>query len=1694
MHNLTRRLLSILLTFVMLLGIMPTAFAATGDIPYEGDESGAITVTAKDAITGNPLNDVTFLLEDVTGGRYKAYDQKTTQASGVVTWTGLSSGTYRVTQVRVPDGYILETNYESIYLQTSTASPTNYPVTFTNFAESGLYIYRFDPNPDTNFKPLAGATFEVRDVNDKVVATGTTDETGYFVVPHLPVGQYTVVETVAPTGYNRTPSKRTVNIVSGGNDPYVVDFSGDELSSITVINLDSDSREPIAGSEWMLYDNTGKLVQGPRTSNENGMVYFPGLEPGTYMIRQRAVVDGYIQELQSSTVKIEYENQKVIETLYNTALGNVTVSVTDSDTNKPLPGCSVTLYTESPSQLVAGPKTTNSAGLAIFDGIPDGNYYVTVVAPDGYVISSSSYHLTVHGGSHEQVPLVGTRNGGIVIKSVDAANPSVGLPGTQFVVRNALTGNVVDTYTTGIDGTVTIPNLNSGYYTVEETQAPAGYIKDTIIHTPYVSPGKTVEVTFSNRTTPFITVRTLISGTNTPIPNCTVSLYSNETGSIVRTATTDANGLFTFTDLNPGNYTAKFEYAPDGYTIVTASQNVNVTTTKGGLATLFADSNSSIIVTLYDGTTREGLSNAIFQVRDALGNLVETITTGADGTAVTGKLAPGRYTVSEFFAPNGYAPETVTQHVQVVNNESSKLNFVNYHKTAIVVYAYDMGGNPIPNVSYIIRNGRTGKEVSTILTDAAGVAVSEALDPDVYTVIENIVPDGYVLYNPIQARTVVNTNEATTLRFVHVAQSAIKMETVDDKTGEGIPGAVYQVMEANGDFQANFVTDENGDAYTQQLPAGTYYVKQIVAPDGYLLNTTTQTIRVTKDELNLAKFSNTQMSRIVIQNTIQGSDFGLAGCSFTVEDSTGKQVFHATTDKSGLLTTGDLAPGRYTVKEIQVADGYTAVQVTRTVDVTSNLATTVKFENIPKTCIIIHLTDEADPSKGLSGVTFQVRSIDGKFVTEVVTDAAGKAITEALTPGKYEVNQFTAAPGYNKVTTYQWANVTAGQNALVEFTNAKISGLTIQALVEGTHKGLSGAVFEIYHENGKLVKTVTSDATGIINIGDLAPDIYLIKEITVPDGYTARTTSQKVTVTTDDPTTATFYHTTESGLTVNLTDAESGAFLKGGVFRVYQANGDYVGEYTTNASGQFVVPSLAAGKYTVEMITAPDGYVIDTTPHYVTIKDDQNVVLDVAISAVRGLRIINTCKQDNEPIGGSVFKICKYDGTLVGNYTTNSAGLINVTLEPGTYTVYQTYVDNGYVKNNETWNITIKAGVNSTLEVQNVKESGIVVHMVDASTGKGIYNVLVEIKDYRNNYVGQFRSDNSGNIYLTDVLDAGRYTINILSVPSGYVKDTVPKTIVVKTGETTELTWRLSGEQGQVTIVTYSADDNVMMNIRKNTKLSGAIYTITDASGNQIASIQGDLNGNAYTGALAVGTYYIQQVTAPSGYQLNSTRFMVNVSSKNDDIRVEVWNNSANYSMTVEAHGQATAMAGAQVKYWFTNVRNDSTSPMNNFYLNIKVPTDVMRAGLFYTGTYNHSCTYSVQYKTNLNDYRTLASGLNSKSNYSYDLSTQSLGLGANEWVTDVRLVFPTVIAGFHESMAPTLYTYVLSTVRGGSQATVRCEVGGQVGSSSAVINGINYAGQNVGSWSTGAGQFTTMVYGYYYQNYLPSTLPKTGY
>ena len=2048
-----KRWVSLLLVLVMSLGMIQVPAMALGGEPgYESPKNNWIIAHAQDATTLNPLPGVQLQLEDITAGRYENLGTQVVQNADGVIWKNLAAGTYRLTQVGTPDSHVVNNHSEIIVLKESaTGEHVTAPV-FKSMVRGSILIMRISSKDGTPVQ-VGGGTYTVfnsRQGSETSVWTGSLGSDGTKLVPSLPEGEYIVRETTPPAGHSSLTQAIHVNVRGGGN-PVLAVFTDAPWATASCLLLDSVTGAPIQGARFCVTRADGTIVEGSENvTNAAGAYVCPvRLEAGTYIIKQLgSAVSGYQDDFVHQTFTLISNGEGWSGTFYNTPLGSWTVTVYDSITGQPLPGCKVTLRDDK-NQIVTGttnPVMTNESGVAKFTGLKDGHYTATIEGPDGHVMDTVSVNVNISGGSNESINITGTEKGSILIRCTDEqGNP---LAAATFRISR-MNGDYIGEVTTGADGTVTKGNLESGQYLIEQVSVPDGYVRITQTMTTTVSPGKIAEVQFINRVKPFITVETMVKGTRIPIEGSVVTLL-NSKGQEIRRGSTDRNGQVQFLDLEPDTYTVKYTAAPEGYTIEVASQTVVVERYKSGYALLTATKHSAIVIEKKDAQTGEALSGATFQVRNEQGVPVGLITTDKTGFASTEVLTPGVYTIREMYAPNKYVPTTEIRTVTVENNKARNEVFTNTKFSGIVIYAYDKLGNPLANVPYIVyqidKQG-VSTEVAHVTTNNSGIATTQELAPGRYMITETTIPENYTLVNPTESHIELFAGETNYVRFVHVLKSSILIQTADKTNGQFIPGAQYQITNSDSSFTANYTADENGEVMTELLEQGTYYVKQIVAPEGYLLNTTTQTIQVLRNQVNQAKFFNTPISRIEIQSVVAGSNFGLEECSYTVEDSTGKEVFHGTTDATGLLKTGSLEPGNYTVKEIACKDGYEIVQSSRTVQVTTGIPTSVKFEHIAYTSIIISLTDFEDSTKGLENSKFIIETLGGEYVTDVVTDKAGRAETEILPAGTYIVRQETAPEGYQLETTYQWINLTSNSCARLEFTNKAISGLIIESFMMNSHTPVPGTQFEISHENGKVVKTVTVDSTGVVQVTDLEPDVYVIKEVFTPAGYTANTLTQKVTVTFGASTTATFYHTgksalvirltdaisaeplaggifrvtnargdvimndaltdkdgqitipimeagkytvnqikapegysidanpvtvevrdeqtayanvtnhknqgltievvdtegnhldgakfdiyndkniivetvsvdktgiafidnlkagtytvkettvphgwtsrtlsqnvtigkdgnatlkfvhtnktalviklidaqdktpiaggqfelrdakgnivianlitdvsgvitvptldagrytlvqiktaegysidknvytidvrddeiceitvtnhknkgltiqvlddannhiggaefeirdanntvvgtyvvdgtgmlfvenltagkytvkeiktpegwtartltqdvtisanvdadlkfyhtQKSNLTVNLKDATSGKVLPGAVYRITAANGDFVGEYTTGSNGQFVVGSLTAGTYTVTMTKAPDGYEIDNTPHQVVVKDNKTIVLDLTLKFVSNFRIVNTVKQTGAPLGGSVFKIETYDGTPVGKYTTNDAGLINVDLKAGTYSVWQESVTKGVVKNEKVFDVVIKAGQNYTLEVENEIESRITVKFVDATSGKAIMGVKIEIKEKATlNYLGQFTSDDLGEIILTDVLSAGKYQLTMLSCPDGYDKDITPKTVEVKTGETTEIIWKLSGHMGQIQINTWAGESSAMMQVAQNTKIPGAVYQIKNVQGVVVATVTGDANGVAYSGALPLGTYSIQMVQAPTGWQLNPAVANATISTSSDNKVIDVYLGSVRYNMTVRVTGQMTGWAGQMMKYAFIECGNNSNVPMGSFVLSVKIPTDAMRAVTFFTGSWNGPVAYgNLEYKTNQNTWRTLAQGVSSKSNISYDLSTQSLGLNTNEYVTDVRITFNNVIAGFKASMAPTLYTQVLSGIRTGYQATVRAEVMGQLSYAGVVNGNENLAG---GTWCAGQSQFTSYIYGYSTQ--YPNNLPKTGY
>lgn len=174
--------------------------------------------------------------------------------------------------------------------------------------------------------------------------------------------------------------------------------------------------------------------------------------------------------------------------------------------------------------------------------------------------------------------------------------------------------------------------------------------------------------------------------------------------------------------------------------------------------------------------------------------------------------------------------------------------------------------------------------------------------------------------------------------------------------------------------------------------------------------------------------------------------------------------------------------------------------------------------------------------------------------------------------------------------------------------------------------------------------------------------------------------------------------------------------------------------------------------------------------------------------------------------------------------------------------------------------------------------------------------------------------------------------------------------------------------------------------------------------------------------------------------------FYATLKVADDLVRFEVLNESVDVNVTVEKRGNVEVLAGDIMSYEFSEIRNDSNVPLDDFYWHDKLPSEV-RLGKIITGTWSERLTYSVEYKTNKKSgWKTLEDGLSSKTSHTLDCGREALDLAAGEYVTEIRFNFGAVQAGFHEESGPVLYVTTLANLDDGYRIINRTDVGGRIG------------------------------------------------
>ena len=365
------------------------------------------------------------------------------------------------------------------------------------------------------------------------------------------------------------------------------------------------------------------------------------------------------------------------------------------------------------------------------------------------------------------------------------------------------------------------------------------------------------------------------------------------------------------------------------------------------------------------------------------------------------------------------------------------------------------------------------------------------------------------------------------------------------------------------------------------------------------------------------------------------------------------------------------------------------------------------------------------------------------------------------------------------------------------------------------------------------------------------------------------------------------------------------------------------------------------------------------------------------------------------------------------------------------------------------------------------------IHKIDADTGKGIYGVAFLLYDGDHNPIGEYVSDQDGYVYIDDGLADGRYYLREIKAADGYIPDDELKTVYVRYGTTSEITWRNTAVRGQIQIVKKSADDNPINGLPAGTLLEGAVFEITDKAGNVVDTVRTDRNGCAASKLLPLSRYTVREISAPQYYAVNPTVMTAYLEYAGQIVRFEVEDESVATGVSIKKTGYTEVMPGQPIRYTVTGIANTSTVALGSFYWRDTLPGQITLTQLV-TGTYNQALAYKIVYKTNLSgdSYRTLADNLSTAKNYVLDARPTTLGIAANERITEIMYVFGTVKAGFAEVET----AYISGTVNGG------------LSNGSSIVNVADVGGLYNGMWIQAVSRWNTSVY------VKTSPLPKTGY
>lgn len=1405
-----------------------------------------ICVTKTDAASGRNLSGAVFGVYSDASCQNLIVQMPATDANGssqveiVVT-----QDTVYLKEITAPKGYVYSASAQNVKVVAGQDSSVTVPnkeimgsiiiykegevLTGANATDEGV-TFQYEK------QRLAGATYQVTAGENIIAADGTlvytkgavvaekltTDSNGTAALGNLHLGSYVVTETGAPENYINKGESKTVTLTE--TDPAqevvseAVTFVNERQKvSVTVEKVDDTTKNPLAGGVYGLYAGENiknvdgaaivqkdTLIQKATTGSDGTAAFTADLPLNTsYYVKELQAPENYVRnEADVFTFRTDYtvETEPVIAFSYTFENERVNARID-----------LVKMDAET------GAKTQGDASL---EGAAYGLYArEDIVHPDGKT--------------------------GVIYKK-----------GTQIA-----------TLVTDADGKASIADLYLGKYYIKELVPSEGYLLD----------GNEYDLDCAFEGDLVRTVKKSVLSKEQVIKQPFQVIKAADNGK------TDADLL---SGVGFSAYLASaLKQNPDGSYDFTDA--VPVVITEDGETEMFTDGR---------------------------------------GYAQSIALPYGTYIVRETTTPHNFTPVndftvTVTENhpdtpqvwrVLLDDEFEAKLKIVKKDdetKKAILLADTEFKVYDMDNGQYVeqVTTYPTTVVHTSYFTDANGYLIlPQSLLPGHYRIEEVTAPEGYTV-NPNGVEVLVDTNTAyemdsvsgDAIITVEMEDQAVKgrltilkkgevLESYGDDFSYGIQplaGAEFAIYAAEDiytpDYQTDAdgnrtviyakdtlvtaaVTDETGSAVVEDLPLGSYYVKETKAPEGFVLNGQTQKVVFAYEDQETtvieqtAEFANErQKVSISVEKQdaltgakVSGAVFGL----YAKEEITagGKTLVkadelleEAVSDGNGLAAfTLDLPLGQYYVKETKTPDGFVSSDETIFFDASyqGQETRTVKLAAVKTNEPTTFEFTKSDLTTGveLDGATLTVLDKEGNVVDTWTSVKEEPHVLRYLTAGESYVLREEFAPyGYLKASEVAFTVEDTAEVQKVEMKDEVPTALLII-----NKKGEFLDKVSLLDNAKGIVEHLFGYVTG--NLTEVTFEVYAAEDIKAADG----------------------------------------------VSEDYYKKDDLIATITTGDNGTASLGDLPLGRYYVKEVGTAYGYVLDDEPRYVDLtyrdQDTPVVVYDEDWQNARqkvSVNVLKVEKGSETPLEGGIFGLFAAEDilsasgetliekdTIIELKTTDADGRITFSADlplDGKYYVQEQYAPAGYVTANEKQEFTFSYGgeTEDTMVYDFTFEdepTTVEITKSDLTTGKELPGAHLEVRDGDGSLVDAWVSTEEAHV-IQKLVVGKEYTLAETLPADGYV---TAESIIFTVENTAEV--QKVRMEDDVTKVEISKTD-----LATGKELPGAKLTILDSDGNVVESwISGE--EPHYIEKLPIGDYTLREETAPDGYlQAEDVKFTV---------------------------------------------------------------------------------------------------------------------------------------------------------------------------------------------------------------------------